>query len=462
MDYMVPHAPLGRHWTCSQPQLGHVFGACRSIWHVHGFQLPTKIPCHIPTCAPGKLHSAGILQQQRAGWSTQSQSNSQIPWGCYTGQLPNHRWDTTNNPKSTTNNRHHQPRKGTSRQGQARLATHNPRDFKYRLWWMGQQGNAHLPRYNTNQPPHETHWIPTPHHWQGHSVPTNAAATSHHSNQKWISEVPTNKIYESIQWQAFQIAFQWLATNKQQFISKLTHEWLPLQVSHIMANTSDQQYCPSCWWLLETPKHFLQCPHPTRQGIWEGFQQGVLKLTFKHNLPQPVQDIITKGYQLSRDPTQPTPHHLIQQASVQEAMQQQTNLGWKQLIYGCLTRAWTTLLHTQAPQINSNNFFSKLIYQGWMTLITIWKIQNTHLHPPNNNLNDCTQLYAIVENIFHMVHNNPILSTLLNYTTVDQIMQWSMRDIRKFIKHSTAHIHAHKEGAKKWATLNTNDIHSYL
>jgi len=79
--------------------------------------------------------------------------------------------------------------------------------------------------------------------------------------------------------------------------------------------------------------------------------------------------------------------------------------------------------------------------------------------PPNDNLNNRTQLYAIVENLFHMVRSNPIfLSTLLNYTTVDQIMQQSMRDIRKFIKHSTTHIHAHEEGAKKQATLNTNDI----
>jgi len=187
----------------------------------------------------------------------------------------------------------------------------------------------------------------------------------------------------------------------------------------------------------------------TWQDIWDEFQQGILKITIKHNLLQPVQDAITEGYWNSRDPTQATPHHLTQQALVQEAMQQQTDLGWKQLIYGCLTRAWTTLLHTQAPQINSNNFFSKLIYQGWMTIITIWKMHNMHLHPPNDNLNDHTQLYAIVENLFHTVRSNPILSTLLNYTTVDQIMQRSMRDIRKLIKHSTAHIHAQEEGDKK-------------
>jgi len=120
------------------------------------------------------------------------------------------------------------------------------------------------------------------------------------------------------------------------------------------------------------------------------------------------------------------------------------------------------LLHTQTPQTNSNNFLSKIIHHSWMILITIWQIRNTHLHLPNNHPNDCTQLYALVEHILHTVCNNPTLHDLLNYTTINQIMQRSSRDINKWIKHSNAHIHAHQEGAQKQAALNTNDIHSYF
>ncbi len=61
-----------------------------------------------------------------------------------------------------------------------------------------------------------------------------------------------------------------------------------------------------------------------------------------------------------------------------------------------------------------------------------------------------------------MVHADPTLRALLSYTTIDQIMQRSIRDIRKWIKHSAADIHAHQEGAKQRALLSTNDICSYF
>jgi len=134
----------------------------------------------------------------------------------------------------------------------------------------------------------------------------------------------TSSRYDSIQWTAFQQAFQWLAINEQWFISKLTHEWLPLQASHIMASASNQQHCPSCQRSPETTEHFLQCPHPnSRQGIWEEFQQGLQKLYLKHDLQQPLQDILSEGYWLSCNPMWPTPNHIICQASLQEAIQQQ-------------------------------------------------------------------------------------------------------------------------------------------
>jgi len=94
-----------------------------------------------------------------------------------------------------------------------------------------------------------------------------------------------------------------------------------------------KQNCPSCLNNRETSEHFLQCPHPIRQGIWEEFQQGLQKIYIKHNIPQLIQDITSEGYQLSRNPRQTTPPHIPHQISVQEVVKNQANLGWKQLIY---------------------------------------------------------------------------------------------------------------------------------
>jgi len=179
-----------------------------------------------------------------------------------------------------------------------------------------------------------------------------------------------------------------------------------------------------------------------------GIPTRLTKNYLKHNLQQPLQDILLEGYRLSRDPTWPTPNHIICQASLQEAIQQQAALGRKQLLYGRITGAWKVLLNAKAPQLNSNSFLSKIIHHSWMAILTIWQIRNMHLYPPNEHLTDCTQLYAIVENIFHTVKTNPTLSNLLSYTTINQIMQKSIREIRKWIKKSP-HTYTHiKKGGK--------------
>ena len=46
------------------------------------------------------------------------------------------------------------------------------------------------------------------------------------------------------------------------------------------------------------------------------------------------------------------------------------------------------------------------------------------------------------------MQTDPTLSNLLSYTTINQIMQKSIREIRRWIKQSTTHIHTHQEGAK--------------
>jgi len=69
--------------------------------------------------------------------------------------------------------------------------------------------------------------------WQMQQQLHNTATHSEYQKYLQTKFLWNKEQYESIQWQAFQIAFQWLATNERQIISKLTHKWLPLQASHI-------------------------------------------------------------------------------------------------------------------------------------------------------------------------------------------------------------------------------------
>jgi len=162
------------------------------------------------------------------------------------------------------------------------------------------------------------------------------AAATNEEYQKYMMEKFgwINQEYRKIQWPVYQQAFNCLTITKCKFISKLTHEWLPLQASHILQNPINQQQCPSCKCSDKTAVHFLQCPNNKRQAIWEAFQQSLQKFYVKNQLLQPIQDALSEAYQLSRDDMQPTPNHLQQNAPMMGTMTSQQKLGWKHLIHG--------------------------------------------------------------------------------------------------------------------------------
>jgi len=62
-------------------------------------------------------------------------------------------------------------------------------------------------------------------------------------------------------------------------------------------------------------------------------------------------------------------------------LDQQAQLGWQQITFGQLAISFITYLQAIAPQINSIPFFSKLIQLVWQTVLNIWQLDNTHLHP---------------------------------------------------------------------------------
>jgi len=71
----------------------------------------------------------------------------------------------------------------------------------------------------------------------------------------------TDNQTDQIQWHTFRLAYNRLNKQERKLIAKFNHNWLPLQTSHHIQSTSEQQLCPSCRGHTETNDHFLQCTH---------------------------------------------------------------------------------------------------------------------------------------------------------------------------------------------------------
>jgi len=153
---------------------------------------------------------------------------------------------------------------------------------------------------------------------------------------------------------------------------KFNHNWLPLQTSHHVHSTSEQQRCPSCRGQPETADHFLQCTHTDQQQHWTDFDNLIQHHLIRNLIPHDLQEFLLTGLRISRNSAIAIPPNLQQCPQLAQIITQQMALGWRQLIHGQLTNAWHDNIRQHAPHINSYQFFAKIIQIDWQMVIKTW------------------------------------------------------------------------------------------
>jgi len=216
--------------------------------------------------------------------------------------------------------------------------------------------------------------------------------------------------------------------------------------------------CPSCHNATKTVAHFLSCPHPDRQALWNELDANLLKNflcqqntsehydLFKHGLLQ------GRTNSISSDPPIPISEQL------QALWTEQSRLGWQQLYYGRIAPLWISLHNKSYPHINGLHYYTKCVTFIWQTVLKQWNIRNQHLYPTNTLQEDQTQLQAIVNQLIHKAHQDPHLQVLKANVTMEQVMVKPIRKLCQWITNSTNHIRNYHKAAQLQAKLKTKDI----
>ncbi len=267
---------------------------------------------------------------------------------------------------------------------------------------------------------------------------------------------------DHIQWHTFHLAYNWFKKPNRKTIAKYNHNWLPLQTSHHVHSTSEQQYCPSCLGQPETTDHFLQCPQPDRNQHWVEYHEFILKHCICNPIPHKLNELLLVGICCSRFNDATIPLHISQNQQLASIIDKQQVLRWCQLLHGCFTSAWHDYLHQHVLQINSYQFFTKTIQLSWQAILQSWTTCNSHLHPPILMQTDRSQLQTSMERIFHEATQDPLLQPLINHITVDDVIWHPTRYIRQWVKNSHKHMQDHKSAQEKQATMHTRDIRQFF
>jgi len=180
----------------------------------------------------------------------------------------------------------------------------------------------------------------------------------------------------SIHWQVLQLALRRFNRTECTTLTKFIHEWLPLQDCHHVHSASSNHLCPSCHSAPETVNHFLSCPHPECQALWNELDANLLKYFLCQQITSDHHDLFRYGLLQGRtNLLYPDP-----QISLTEPLQTlctvQYCLGWQQLYYGQLSPLWISLHNKSYPHINGLHYYTKCVTLIWQTVLKQWNIRN--------------------------------------------------------------------------------------
>jgi len=266
---------------------------------------------------------------------------------------------------------------------------------------------------------------------------------------------------QDIQWPIIRLALKQFKTAECHIISKFMHEWLLLNNCHQTSNTTQVRTCPSCRQTAETVDHFFACCHHDRQKIWKDLHKQLYKHQIKNSVSNIFHDLLAAGlYHGCSEPTHITFHHAPN--NILQLHQQQEQLGWRQLYYGCMSPSWVTGLQAYHTQLNGTTYYTQCVTLIWKAIIQIWKLQNQHQHPSSYTQEDHSLLEAEVHHIFQEAQQNPILQDMVANTSPEQILSHPTRQVRQWTTNSKNHIRAHHKANQLRAKLKTQDIRQFF
>jgi len=211
----------------------------------------------------------------------------------------------------------------------------------------------------------------------------------------------SDRTWEKIDMHAFGTHFKKLPTQKQVQHMKFVYGLQALgDRKGLMSRSQDEELirCPCCRSSIETPHHFIQCTaNPAREKAIQAFCTSLRKRdgcrfgqVFADIVDQWLDDHITKPHPNNcRDPT--LLYDALHQDYIQmihEAIHDQEEIGWLNLLRGFLSKTWTTVASTyfQNSRVaiqtrdDGHHRISKAVRALHILTSKLWKGRNEILH----------------------------------------------------------------------------------
>jgi hypothetical protein len=215
---------------------------------------------------------------------------------------------------------------------------------------------------------------------------------------------------------------------------------------------------------IETQQHFLTCTDARSRQAWikalDAIRQKAHKLALDPTLSRLITHAIDKWRHQN---TFPIPAFLPQ--SYHKLFQQQSNIGWNQIIKGRLTPLWAHHQDLFAPNHQGVNKFSILITTIYSEVYTIWKERCDVQHGKTQTDIDNKTKYQIEPRIQALYATKPRLTQLdqlLFDTPIENIMALPVNQLEHWLKRTTTIVKASLKRARNQDRLQMKPLQYYF
>ena len=172
-------------------------------------------------------------------------------------------------------------------------------------------------------------------------------------------------------------------TNLKRFMAKWSCNCLATGKNMVRWKMRHEGYCPFCTETNETTAHILTCKHEDALNgwnkEWSQFINKLQRLDTCWNLMHAIRiEVHNWRYGLPQSPLDEYPLLL------QQAIQEQRQLGWNLFFEGIISQKWAHYMTTYYEAIGNfksgNNWAQKLVHLTWKTTFAIWETRNKQLH----------------------------------------------------------------------------------
>ena len=230
--------------------------------------------------------------------------------------------------------------------------------------------------------------------------------------------------FQSIYWQAMRYALRKFSAHRRATAVKAIHRHLPTQDKLFQQNrVAMSSICPRCLSTAETNRHVYCCPNADalrqRKADWVDLWKQMHKCRTATIIEQTWRQFLSPILGIPQNESivnTLSVHHDEVSSLLQQAIQEQSVIGWEKLLLGMGTRLWMVLQDTidaanpKPPKRSACDWINSATHQFLKFSLRCWKARNNMVYGHTRQEQHEKALEQAREKITQLYQNPPELS----------------------------------------------------